>query len=211
MSTLTTIATFSVPAEILKAVSLFSAKKDIRNCLNGVAFYKVGTVLTIAATNGHVLGIFQNMNCTNMPEDFSLLLSLDNVKALSGSTKKGKSVFLCVDKDADGKLFVKDGVTGLTVKAQDDAPLKLESLRRVNATHKAGEGVNTVSIAPEYLELIGKVSGIFGGKYGGTYLVLNKEEAAMRVALGELPEGWQFNGTIMPQRNCTPKLYNPVF
>lgn len=208
---MSTIAAFYVPVEILKAVSLFSAKQDARGPLNGVAFYKVGTVLTLTASNGHVLGIFQNMNCTNTSEDFCFLLSLDSIKALSGNAKKGTSIFLYVIKGTDGKILIESGVTGLTVKVQEDAPLKLDSLRRVNATHKAGEGVNTVSIDGDYLVLLGKVAALFGAKYNTTHLVLGYKDSAVRASFGGLLEGWQFNGTVMPLRACTADLYSPVF
>ena len=102
----------TIPANFIVALSNLAATKDVRYYfLNGVYISSKKGVLSMVATDGHLLG------CLSKLTDFSLILSNDTVKKMSIFKDKDVTLTLQASCHEDTVLF--GDVEGLKFEAVD--------------------------------------------------------------------------------------------
>ena len=70
----------NIPAKYLKAALLFAGKKDVRYYLNGVLFEVLNGQARLAATDGHILGVFRLGECS-LP-DTQIIIPREKIESI---------------------------------------------------------------------------------------------------------------------------------
>lgn len=83
-------------ANVLHAMALLAAKKDIRPYLNGILVEWNSTTTRVVATDGHKLGIY-NLPNQNNPTSGSVIIPLDALAGLKGDVIIGANTLTTAD------------------------------------------------------------------------------------------------------------------
>jgi DNA polymerase III sliding clamp (beta) subunit (PCNA family) len=179
----------TINIEVVRALLPLAAKKDVRNCLNGVYVDFQADKTVYVATNGHVLGKY--VEAVENEHIFSIIVPNGVVKQLKvgrGTAKWGDLIF---NPEANAARIVNPGASqdfGFT-------PLdgKYPDYTKVIPTETSGEAAQ---FDVELLSLFAQVNKLLGAKYPGRIKV---DHNGGRGALVHLWDA-ALTGVIMPFR-----------
>ncbi len=193
-------ATIQLDAAKLRAVSLFSATKDIRYYLNGVYVEASATETRVAATDGHVLAVVRSDEVNGMaacPEISLIVPGAVIASALKLLEKDDKHLSLFLD---DGKWTMVANGARLPFEPIDG---KFPDYRRVIPT-KEPEGI-AAQFNPELLMRFKKAAKALGAKFSP----IVHHDIPEHSALVTIPSFPDFAGVIMPLRTDKADMFRP--
>jgi len=179
---------FNIKLSTLKALALLSAKKDIRHYLQGVLVEFNHSFTRTIATNGHILGIYQE-NCENLEEGF-LIIPRDVIESISSNAKNINRLITFKNNGIDTSWSF-ESEPGRNVVFN---PIEAKFPDYVRVTEKIKTNNLAAYYEPEYLNLFHKTIKTIGG--GGFNLHFNGNEAGLITCSDP-----DFMGVIMPKRN----------
>lgn len=189
------IVSITIPANFVVALSNLAATKDVRYYLNGVYISSKKGVLSMVATDGHLLGCLSKL--TDI-DDFSLILSNDTVKKMSIFKDKDVTLTLQASCHEDTVLF--GDVEGLKFEAIDGKYPDFE--RVLHPTDKVYSN-QAAQIDFELLAKFVKVAKSMGckDKAGQWFIQYNGATESCSISCPNVDtKEWTWRGVVMPLR-----------
>ena len=177
---------------VLTAMAHLAAKKDIRYYLNGVLVEVNNDYIRCVATDGHVIGVFQQKNMGwDQGEAFSVIVPHDVIDKLNK-----KMLQHTLTKNGDDYVIDNIGFKGIDGKFPD--------YERVFKMDKVSGQVAQYN--PEFIARFVKVGKAFGMKRPMPVISYNGEKSAL-VSIGKD----NFVGLMMPYRAEAPMDFVPTW
>ena len=177
---------------VLTAMAHLASKKDIRYYLNGVLMEVNNDYIRCVATDGHVIGVFQQKNMGgDQGEPFSVIVPHDVIDKLD--KKKLQHTLI---KNGDDYVIDNIGFKGIDGKFPD--------YERVFKMDKVSGQV--AQFNPDFIARFVKVGKAFGMKRPMPVISYNGEKSAL-VSIGKD----NFVGLMMPYRSEAPMDFVPTW
>lgn len=183
----------TIPANFVVALSNLAATKDVRYYLNGVYISSKKGVLSMVATDGHLLGCLSKL--TDI-DDFSLILSNDTVKKMS--IFKDKDVTLTLQASCHGDTVLFGDIEGLKFEAIDGKYPDFE--RVLHPTDKVYSN-QAAQLDFELLAKFVKVAKALGckDKAGQWFIQYNGATESCSISCPNVDtKEWTWRGVVMP-------------
>ena len=177
---------------VLTAMAHLAGKKDIRYYLNGVLMEVNNDYIRCVATDGHVIGVFQQKNMGgDQGEPFSVIVPHDVIDKLDK-----KKLQHTLTKNDDGFVIDNIGFKGIDGKFPDyERVFKMDKI--------SGE---VAQFNPDFIARFVKVGKALGMKHPMPVISHNGGKSAL-VSIGRE----DFVGLMMPYRSEAPMQFVPTW